>query len=140
MRGSQELRSFIIGRIEEARLLAGYNTVEMARQLHMARPTYAKLEAGDTVFIDVTLLIQIADVTGRRLSFFLPDADVPDLASSMKAHHPYLSPHQVKDALDYVASLAALSQRKRTLRNELDELSSGRSGDTSGSPPNQSPT
>lgn len=133
MRTAADVHSYIVRRIAEARVLAGYNKVEMARLLNMVKSAYFKLEDGQTKFLDAVLLASLADATDRRLSFFLPDADRPDLAAAIKATYPDLTPEQVRDALEYVASLAALSQKKRTLRNELDALSSDHTEDTTGS-------
>jgi transcriptional regulator with XRE-family HTH domain len=132
MRGSLELRKFILHRIEEARLLAGFNTVEMARRLHMARPTYAKLESGDTVFIDVTLLIQIAEVTGRKFSFFLPDAEAGDLVTTIKQTYPEMDADSLPELLLFASDLQDRDRRVRRVRSEASDTSNVHTGDTNG--------
>jgi transcriptional regulator with XRE-family HTH domain len=130
MRGNIELRAYVRRRIEEARQIAGYNKSEMARLLNMGKGTYLDLDSGRSKFMDVVLLQQIADATNREITFFLPDAKRPDLAAALLSAYPDLTPEQVRDALDYVASLAALARRRHTLRNALDEQSTVHTGDT----------
>jgi transcriptional regulator with XRE-family HTH domain len=117
MLNQSDLHRFIIAKIREARLLAGYNKVEMARRLGMVKSAYQKLEDGDQKFIDVILLVQVADVTGRRLSFFMPPEFATEFATdaATSLQHTYnLDTASTGMILDYAAVVADKVQRERS--------------------------
>ncbi|PSW61234.1 transcriptional regulator [Photobacterium leiognathi subsp. mandapamensis] len=64
-------------KIREAREWKGITQVAMAKQLGVARQTYLDLESGKTE-PRVLMLLNIAKITGRSLSWFLYDDGNPE--------------------------------------------------------------
>ena len=113
-----ELYDLIRHRINDARVLAGLTKTEMAERLKIGRVTYLDIERGRNKHIDVLLLYRIAQVTGRKLSFFLPESVEQDpvrgLEESMLQAFPDLEAPSVGEIVDFIR---LVQRRDRSVRN-----------------------
>ena len=92
-----EVEGYVRRRIGEARELAGYSQREMAARMGMAPSTWQDVERGPRG-LDVALIVRIGQVTGRRLSWFLPAelAAGVELGAVIRGFFPGLPEHRVR--------------------------------------------
>jgi transcriptional regulator with XRE-family HTH domain len=128
MINQNEIHRYVTKKIEEARLLAGYNKVEMARRLGMVKSAYQKLEDGTQKFIDISQLFRIADVTGRKVVFFLPEDTAggisTDAATALQREYN-VDTASLGEILDFAQLVAERDRRVRSVGNQAREESDG---------------
>jgi len=99
------LKVHIGQRIRDARELAGWTQqTELARRLGVPRQTLNDWETGQSG-VSWENLQRIAELTGRKLSFFLPDSEKADLAATLLALYPKMDAGTVRSIMRIAQTL-----------------------------------
>jgi transcriptional regulator with XRE-family HTH domain len=132
MRGDLEIHRYVRAQIEQARVLAELSKSELARRLHKSKGAYLDLDSGRRKTIDVSFLIQIAEVTERKVSFFLPDAEACDVATVIKQAYPDLTTASLGEILDFACDLQKRDRYAHSGDSRESDTSNVHTGDTNG--------
>jgi transcriptional regulator with XRE-family HTH domain len=105
-----EVRRYVGRKVAEARGLAELKQDVLAGRLGLRATALSMIETGANA-VTVERLLEIAELTGRDVTWFLPGVEAPDVAAALQQAFPGITDSQVRGVLEFAGYLRSPQSR-----------------------------